>query len=147
MKVILLQNVPKIGKKFEQKVVSDGYATNFLIPRGLAEIATESSVSRIMLRKSQSDTESKIHEDLLLKNLHDLEGVRVEMTESANDKGHLFAGIHAEEMIPAIKEQTRLEVLPEHIVLDKPIKAVGEHQIPVTIQNTTVTFTLVVNAK
>ncbi len=147
MKVILLQNVPKIGKKYEQKVVSDGYATNFLIPRGLAEIATESSVSRIMLRKSQSDTESKIHEDLLLKNLHDLEGVRVEMTESANDKGHLFAGIHAEEMIPAIKEQTRLEVLPEYIVLEKPIKTVGEHQIPVTIQNTTVTFTLVVNAK
>lgn len=147
MKVILLQNVPKIGKKYEQKVVSDGYATNFLIPRGLAEIATESSVSRIMLRKSQSDTESKIHEDLLLKNLHDLEGVRVEMTETANDKGHLFAGIHAEEMIPAIKEQTRLEVLPEYIVLEKPIKTVGEHQISVTIQNTTVTFTLVVNAK
>lgn len=147
MKVILLQNVPKIGKKYEQKVVSDGYATNFLIPRGLAEIATDSSVSRIMLRKSQSDAEAKIHEDLLLKNLHDLEGARVEMTESANDKGHLFAGIHAAEMIPFIKEQTRLEILPEHIVLEKPIKSVGEHVIPVTIQNTTVTFTLVVNAK
>jgi len=147
MKVILLQNVPKIGKKFEQKVVSDGYATNFLIPRGLAEIATTSSVSRIMLRKSQSDTEAKIHEDLLLKNLHDLEGVRIEMTEAANDKGHLFAGIHAQELIPVIAEQTRLQILPEYIILEKPIKAVGEHQIPVTIQNTTVTFTLVVNAK
>ncbi len=120
---------------------------NFLIPRGLAEVATESSVSRIMLRKSQSDTESKIHEYLLLKNLHDLEGARIEMTEAANDKGHLFAGIHAEELIPVIAEQTRLQILPEHIVLEKPIKVVGEHQIPVTIQNTTVTFTLVVSAK
>ena len=114
MKVILLQSVPKIGNKYDVKNVSDGYATNFLFPRKLAEIATDSAVTRMMNTKSRNEGDKKVHEDLLMKNLKDLEGARVEMTESANDKGHLFAGIHAVEIIPALKEQTRLEVLLLH---------------------------------
>lgn len=147
MKVILLKQVRGVGNKYDIKDVSDGYAMNMLIPKGLAEIATASVVSKVMARKSQDEAESKIHEDLLMKNIKDLDGVRIEMTESANDKGHLFAGIHAEELVPVIKEQTRLEILPEYIMLEKPIKTVGEHAVEVKVQNTSAAFTLVVLAK
>jgi large subunit ribosomal protein L9 len=145
MKVILLQNVNKIGRKNEIKVVSDGYAMNFLIPRKLAEVATDGAVKRSQEMLAQSEAIHQINEDLLIKNLKDLEGVRIEMSESANDKGHLFAGIHAEELVPVIKEQTRLDILPEHILLEKPIKTVGEHKIGIKIQDSTVSFTLIVH--
>ena len=144
MKVILLKQVRGVGNKYDIKDVSDGYAMNMLIPKGLAEIATSSVVSKVMTRKSQDETETKIHEDLLMKNINDLEGIRIEMTESANEKGHLFAGIHAEELVPVIKAQTRLEILPQYIMLEKPIKEVGEHAIEVKVQNNTAHFTLVV---
>lgn len=91
--------------------------------------------------------EKKVHEDLLLKNLEDLTGVTVHMSESANEQGHLFAGIHKEEIIPALKEQTRLEISPEYIVLEKPIKTVGEHEITVSVQDKKTTFKLIVEAK
>lgn len=147
MKVILLKQVPKVGQKYEVKNVSDGYAMNFLFPRRLAEAATPSAIKRIETRKSADDGERKIHEDLLLKNVKDLEGVRVEMTETANDLGHLFAGIHADEISVALQQQSRLQILPEYIVLDKPIKTLGEHKIPVKIQDVSTSFTLVVLAK
>lgn len=147
MKVILLSNIPKVGKKYEVKNVSDGYAVNFLFPRHLAEPATANAVNKLQKKQGQEEAERKVREDLLMKNLGDLEGTRIEMVEPANEQGHLFAGIHASEMIPVIKEQTRLDILPEHIVLDKPIKEVGEHTIEVKIQDKSARFTLVVSEK
>lgn len=147
MKVILLKNVPKIGQKYEVKEVSDGHASNFLIPRGLALVANQSTLKQVETLKSKDVMEKKVHEDLLLKNLEDLTGVAVHMSESANEQGHLFAGIHKEEIIPALKEQTRLEISPEYIVLEKPIKTVGEHEITVSVQDKKTTFKLIVEAK
>ena len=147
MKVILLKNVPKIGQKYEVKEVSDGHASNFLIPRGLALVANQSALKQVETLKSKDVMEKKVHEDLLLKNLEDLAGVTVHMVESANEQGHLFAGIHKEEIIPALKEQTRLEISPEYIVLEKPIKTTGEHEITVSVQDKTTTFKLLVEAK
>jgi len=147
MKVILLKDVAKLGKKYEIKEVSDGHAVNFLIPRGLVHPASNANLKKVETQKSQDVNEKKVQADLLLKNLQDIEGIVVNMTEKANDKGHLFAGIHKEELIIVIKEQTRLDILPEFIVLEKPIKEVGEHQISVMVQDRTVTFKLVVTAK
>jgi large subunit ribosomal protein L9 len=147
MKVILLKDVAKIGKKYEVKNVADGHATNFLIPRGLVQIATESNVKTITLQKSRDEQEKKVQEDLILKNIKDLEGVNITVEEKANDKGHLFAGIHREEIVPLLKDQTRLDVLPEHIILEKPIKEVGEHEIEVHVQNVKAKFKLTVTAK
>jgi large subunit ribosomal protein L9 len=147
MKVILLKDVPKIGKKYEVKNVAEGHALNFLIPRGLVETATKSALEKVKTYKTQDEARRKIQEDLLLKNIADLEGVKIEMSETANDKGHLFAGIHKEEIIPEISKQTKLEILPEHLLLDKPIKSVGEHIIEVKIRDTHAKFTLIVSAK
>lgn len=147
MKVILLKDVAKLGKKYEIKEVSDGHAVNFLIPRGLVHVATNSNLKKIETQKGQDMNEKKVQSDLLLKNLHDIEGVVIEMSEKANDKGHLFAGIHKEELVPVIKEQTRLDIFPEFIVLEKPIKEVGEHEITVLVEDKTATFKLLVTAK
>jgi len=146
MKVIFLKDVPKVGKKYEVKNVSDGYAVNFLIPRGFVELASDNAIKRVELLKSQEDTQKKIAEDLILKNIKSLDGVTIEMEEKANDKGNLFAGIHINALVPEIEKQTNLTILPEHILLDKPIKNIGEHEVEVKIQDKSVKFKVLVKS-
>ena len=99
MKIILLKDVPKVGKKHETKEVPDGYGRNFLLKRGLAEIATASAIKRVEEIKKTAAVEKKIQEDLLMKNLEDLNDITITLKEKANEEGHLFAGIHKEEII------------------------------------------------
>jgi len=144
MKIILNQDVSKVGKKYEVKNVADGHALNFLIPRGLAMAATAGALKKLEIAKTMVAVEKKVQEDLLLKNLKSLDGAKIEISEKANDKGHLFAGLHKEQIIPEIKKQTGLDVLPEFLILDKPIKEIGEQIIEVKVQNKTAKFTLIV---
>ena len=142
MKVVLLQTVPKVGKQYEVKEVSRGFAQNFLFPQKLAEIATEKAMKSIEKKKQNSDVEAKIHEDLLIKNIVDMDGVTIIMQEKANEKGHLFAGVHKDEIVPEIKKQTQLEIDPEFIQLEEPIKELGEHEIEISAHNKSAKFTL-----
>ena len=147
MKVIFLKDVPGVGRKYETKDIADGYAINRIIPQGLAIAATSSAVKRIELEKAKMEGERKVHEDLMLKNLKEVDGITVTMIEKANEKGHLFAGIHKAEIIPAIEKQTRLQIAPEFLILDKPIKEVGEHKLEVQIKDKKAKFILSVKAK
>ena len=147
MKIILLKDIPKVGRKYDVKDISDGYAVNLLIPKGDAIAATPDAVKRMESEKTKLEGERKLHQELLLKNINELSGVTINMQEKANEKGHLFASIHKAELIPAIEKQTRLQVGEEFIILDKPIKEVGEHEIEVKAAGKSVKFTLSVEAK
>lgn len=147
MKIILLKDIPKVGKKYDMKDISDGYALNLLIPKGLAVSATPDVVKRIELEKARDEGEKKIHKELLLKNLKELSGVTITMVEKANDKGHLFASVHKLEIIPAIEKQTRLQIDAEHMILDKPIKEVGMHEVQVKVGEVSVKFNLEIKAQ
>jgi large subunit ribosomal protein L9 len=142
MKIILLKDVAKVGKKYDIKEISDGYALNLLIPKGLAVAATPDVTKRIELEKARDEGERKVHQELLAKNLKELDGITVSITEKMNDKGHLFAGINKLEIVQAIQKQTRLQIDPEYIVLDKPIKEAGVVAITVKANNTSAKFNL-----
>jgi large subunit ribosomal protein L9 len=146
MKVILLQDVPKIGRKYEVKNVSDGHAINFLMPKGLAELATEKGLKKIEVMKQAHDADVKVQTDLLVKNLDAINSAVVTLKEKANEKGHLFAGIHKAELVPALKEQTRLDISPDFIVLDKPLKEIGEHTVSVEVGDKKAAFKVVIEA-
>ncbi len=147
MEVIFTQDVPKMGKKYEMKAVSDGYALNFLIPRGLAETATAKAKGRVEVMKKQMDVEKKVQEELLAKNMKEIAGMSLKLTEKANEKGVLFAQIHKPEIVAAAKAQARIDLLPDFIVLEKPIKQVGEYSIVVKAGEKEAKFKLVVEAK
>ena len=147
MKIVLLKDTKGVGKKHDIKEVADGFALNSLIPQGAAEVATAKALARVELVRKQEETEKKIKEDLLSKNLKSIHDAVVEVEAGANEKGHLFAGLHAHEIAPLIKEKTQIDVLPEFIKLDKPIKEVGEHKIDVKVHGKSATFTLKVTAK
>ncbi len=146
MKIILLKDVKGLGKKYDIKEAKDGHALNLLIPQGLAVHATNKNVKEVDIKKRTDLEHRKIQEDLLIMNLKELDGIKIDMSEKANAKGHLFAGIHKEQIIPEIKKQTRIDMLPEFLILEKPIKEVGEHEISVKVSDKTVKFVLVVKA-
>ncbi len=146
MKIILLKDIPKVGKRYETKEISDGYALNMLIPKGVAIAATPDAVKRIQLEKARHEGEKKVNEELLAKNLKDLSGQTIELKEKANEKGHLFASIHIPEILSAIEKTTKLTIPKESIVLEKPIKEVGAHEISVQAGSHKVSFTLDIKA-
>ncbi|MEI8337871.1 MAG: 50S ribosomal protein L9 [bacterium] len=147
MKVILLKDIPKLGKKFDVKDVAEGHAINMLIPNGSVKHATPKALQEIEALKVEIAAQLKIQEDLLSKTLHELEGKVVEIKVQANKQGHLFAGIHAPEIAEYIKKSTHAEILPEFINLEKPIKETGEHKIEVTASGKKAYITLSISAK
>lgn len=147
MKIVMLKDVKGVGKKHDIKVVADGFALNSLIPQGAAEVATAKALVRVEMVKKTEEAEKKINADLLAKNLKSIHDAVVTVTVDANEKGHLFAGLHSAEIAPLIKEQTCIDVAPEFIQLEKPIKEVGTHKIDVKVQGKSATFTLEVKGK
>lgn len=131
MQVILLQDVPKMGRKYDIKNVSSGYARNFLFPRGLAELATPDKVKLAEIIEKQAEQKRAVQSNILDKNIDSLEGLIIEIKEKANEKGHLFAGIHKKEISKILREKKHLDVPIEFIELDEPIKETGKHKIKV----------------
>jgi len=147
MKIILLQDVAKVGKKYDTKSVSDGHALNLLIPKGLAIVANPEAIKKIEKLKAADTEHKKVQEDLLLMNLKSIDGVTLEMSEKANEKGHLFAGIHKDEIIAAMNTQKHINLLPEFIILEKPIKEVGEHSVEIKIKDKKAILKLSIKAR
>jgi large subunit ribosomal protein L9 len=145
MQVILLKDIQKIGRKNEVKNVSDGYAMNFLLPNKLAEQATSKKIKNLERERQNQETEEKIHIDLLIKNIRSLNGATVEIEAKANEKGHLFKGIHKEEIVAELKKQDHIDLKPEYIQLEHPIKEIGEFDITAKVGNIKAVFKLVVN--
>ena len=147
MKVILLKDVQKLGRKFDIKNVSDGHAQNYLIPRGLVVPATEAAEKKISEDREKENAERKIQAELLMKSLGELKGVKVKISGKANDKGHLFAGIVKETLIAEIFKQTHLNLDPETVVLEKPIKEVGEHKVTISTLGKKTEITVMIEAE
>ncbi len=147
MKVILLKDIPKVGRKYDIKEVAEGYAINMLLPRGVVQVATAEAIKKVEMMRSQDMTEKKIQNDLLLKNLEVIKTLTLTLKEKANDKGHLFAGITKETLAEEIFKAARLKVDAESIKIDKPLKTVGEHMITLEVMDKKAEFKVVVEAK
>lgn len=147
MKVILLKNVAKLGKKFEIKDVSDGHALNMLIPQGVAEVATPAALKKLETRKAQEAEALKRAEEALAKNLKTISGKVYEVKTNVNEKGHLFAAIDSEAVSKLIKDESSVEIPAHYIQLEKPIKEAGEHRLTIAIGESFASVTVNISAK
>ncbi len=147
MKVVLLADVRSIGKKYDVVEVANGHALNFLIPQKKAVQATEGKIKWAELEKKNNVTEKQIQADLLEKNVEDIKTATVRMSDKVNEKGHLFAGIHKSELLAELEKQTGLVLDPDFVILEKPIKEVGEYEIEVKAGKVETKFKLIVEAK
>ncbi len=144
MKIILQKDVAKLGKKYDIKDVSSGHALNLLIPQGLAIPATPDAIKKTEVEKKKHEGERKVHADLLVKNIKDLDGITINIIGKANDKGHLFAGIHKEAIVDEIQKQTQLQIDPSFVELEQPLKMLGEHTLQASNSGKSAKFKVVV---
>lgn len=144
MRVIFLQDVPRVGKKHDVKEVNSGYATNFLIPRKLVEVATQKAIAELEKRRKNIEIEREVQEDLLLKNLEEIKNKVLSIKTKADEKGHLFSGIHKKELVEEMNKQNHADISEEFIILEKPIKEIGEHKISIMIKGKKSSFRLIV---
>ncbi|MBI3634328.1 MAG: 50S ribosomal protein L9 [Candidatus Yonathbacteria bacterium] len=143
MKIIFLKDVPRIGKKYEVKEVADGYGRHLVLSR-VAEIATPQAVASVEKKKIIDATQKKVHEELLIKTLESLDDTVITIFGKANEKGHLFASIHKDDILKELKRSTHIDMHPDYLILDKPLKELGSFKIPVVINKHRAVFTVVV---
>jgi large subunit ribosomal protein L9 len=135
MKIILLQDVSKIGRKYDTKEINDGYALNFLLPKKLAKMATPEAI--VELEKSRAKIALKKEEarGVLLGKLSKIKDNIIIIKSKANEIGNLFSAIHKKEILEALKHEGDIEIDPENIILEKPIKSAGEYEIAILVDD------------
>jgi len=133
MKVIFKKDLAKIGKKHQVKDVSNGYAVNFLIPNGYAVMATPETEKEVANLKVAMDVEKNVQSSLLQKNMKVISESRLKIFGKANEKGHLFSGIHSEQILSELQKQMHIMLPPDSILIEKPLKEIGEHKIEISV--------------
>lgn len=129
MKVILLRDVAKIGRKGQVVQVPDGYALNQLIPKKMAEAATEVNLKKIAsLNASTSLHDQQLSDQFAAAVAAFAKGPLMITAGQVNDQGHLFKAIHEADIVAAAK-QVGVTVLPAQILIMSPIKSLGTHEI------------------
>lgn len=128
MKVILLQDVARLGRKFDVKEVPDGHAQNYLIPRRLAEPASAARIAQLERQHASADAErAHLREQIEVFIASVRAGEPLVVSAEANEQGHLFRGVHASDIAQAIEKRAQFALAPNSIVLHQPLKEVGEH--------------------
>ncbi|MBQ9032461.1 MAG: 50S ribosomal protein L9 [Parasporobacterium sp.] len=133
MKVILLEDVKSLGKKGEICDVSDGYARNFIIPKKKGVEATAANLNNLKLKQAN---DAKVAQE----NLENAQALAAQLENSTivirvrvGEGGKLFGAIASKEIAAAVKEQTGLDLDKKKIVLQDPIKTLGEQTIKVKL--------------
>ncbi len=133
MKVVLLADVKGHGKKGDVVEASDGYARNFLLPRGLAKEATKGILNEVK-GKNEAAAYHKEQEIIAAKeNAAKLEGQKVVIKSKAGDNGKLFGKVTNQNVADAIKYQLHIVVDKRKVVLPDGIKTVGSHQVEIKV--------------
>lgn len=132
MKVILLQDVKKIGKKGDVIEASDGYARNFLFPRKLAEEATDSNL-HILNNKKENERKQKLKElEEAQKIASELKGKEIKLSAKTGEGGKLFGAITSKDVAELINKKYKIKVDKKKIVMDT-IKVAGGYEIEVKL--------------
>lgn len=129
MKVLLLKEVKSLGKAGEICEVKDGYGRNFLIAKGLAQVATNETINRY---KSQ-EKKLKEEEAALIEELNilakKLQNITLKITKKVGANGSLYGAITKEEIAQAFKDSHNIEIDKKALELKNPIKSTGVYEI------------------
>ena len=134
MKVILLKDIKKLGKKFDIKEVSSGYARNFLLPNSSAIIADKESLKRL---EEQKKLELKSAEETQKENenmVKDLENKEIKIETKIGEEGQLFESINEHKISDKLKE-LGFNIDKSNIEIDEPIKRQGEYLVKIKLGN------------
>lgn len=133
MKVILRQDVESLGEAGDVKNVSDGYARNYLVPKGFAILATPGELK--VLAENQKVRDRKIaHQEQDLQELADrIATITLEFEARAGSSGRLFGSVTAGDIAEKLTGVIKHEIDRRKIVLDEPIRTSGQHKVTVAL--------------
>jgi large subunit ribosomal protein L9 len=146
MKVILTRDVKKMGRAHETVEVSDGYALNYLIPNKLGVPATAGNAKLAETRKAKAAASREVQVKLLAQNIEQLAAARIVVTAKANEQGHLYDAVGAEEIAAAAKASAGIDLPEDAIKLERPFKELGTFEVPVAAGEVFGKFDVVVEA-
>ncbi len=131
MKIILRTDVPKLGEKGTVHTVADGFARNYLIPQGMAILATPGELK--VVANNQKVAERKIlRQEEQLQSLADkISGQKLTFTANTGEQGRLYGSITAADVAEKLGEVVGQEIDRRKVVLEDPIRSVGEHNVTV----------------
>jgi large subunit ribosomal protein L9 len=126
MKVIFLENVNKVGKKFEVKDVATGYAINFLFPKNLAVVYNDNNLKLIETNKKREIKDNNTSEIDKLKNIKE---ISIRFKEKISPAGKLFAQIKKDKIVGKILQEYKIKLKSEDLIIDKPLKELGNYTL------------------
>jgi large subunit ribosomal protein L9 len=132
MEVILLERIARLGQMGDVVRVKDGFARNFLLPRGKALRATDENRTRFEKMKSELEARS-----LTLKTEADqvagkLDGKSFTVLRQASESGQLFGSVSPRDLV-ALLDESGFRVNRNQVALNAPIKTIGQHKVPITL--------------
>ena len=133
MVVILLKDVKGTGKADEVVKVSDGYARNRLIPKGLAKEATEGNIRNLEKQKEIADEKRAEQKAAAQKQAEKINEITLTIRSKGGESGKLFGSITSKDIADALQEQENIKVDKKKIVLDSPIKQTGSSEVTVKL--------------
>lgn len=133
MKIVMQQDVAKVGKEGELVTVADGFARNYLIPRSLALPATASVVKVFAARKAAEEKRAETLKADAEKNAETLEGKSVKIEARTGSSDRLFGSITAADVAEAVAKSLGVTVDKRKVQLVDAIKAIGTYTVPVKL--------------
>lgn len=130
MEVLMINNVPRVGRKGELKSVAEGYARNFLFPRNFAIPATEGAKKHLQLMKSSWEKQAIREKQAYLDMASKIEGLVLKITRKSGDKGRLFGSVTSAELASEISKAAKVDIDKKLVVADH-IKEIGEHSVTI----------------
>ena len=130
MKVVLLQDVRKIGRIYEIKEVANGYATNFLIPKNFAKKATRETVDWAIKHQRIREEKAKVDLGKTARTLSQMDGLEVEISAKAGDRGQTFEKINSQKIATRLQEMG-FDIKKNQIILEQDIKEIGEYEVKI----------------
>jgi len=146
MKIILLQDERKLGKKGEIVEVNDGYARNYILPKKIGVEATGKNLNDLKLKKANEDKQAAERLQTAKDTAELIAGKKVTIEMKSGEGGKLFGSVASKEIAAAAKQQCDLELDKKKIQLTDPIKAYGSYDVKIKL-HPQVTATLKVEVK
>jgi large subunit ribosomal protein L9 len=130
MEVLMINNVPRVGRKGEFKKVAEGFARNYLFPRNFAIPASEGAKKHLDLMKNSWEKQAAREKQAYLDMAGKINGLVLKITRKAGDKGRLFGSVTSSELAEEINKTTGVSIDKKLVVADH-IKEVGEHSVSI----------------
>ena len=143
MKIVLREDVDTLGKKGDLLEVADGYARNYLVPRGLAMKATRGVVAQSESMRRSRDAKETRDREASQALAAQLGGQTIQVKARAGEGGKLFGSVTASDVADAVLTQTGIELDRRKLHLDEPIKSLGTHLVATRL-HTDVEFAITV---